>query len=366
MTQDTLPLILAVDDERANLMLLERLLREHYRVISVTSGEQALGMLVQAPFDLVLLDVMMPIMNGLETLRHIRSNPDSGDVPIVLISALSDTKSISEGLEAGANDYITKPIDADVTLARVQTQILLKQLNDQRKQTINELRAAQETKNRLIRIASHDLKGPLNNIRMANMLMKRYLENVPDSAELIEATEASLDTMHMVIKDFLDTAALETAVLDLNVEGLRMLDSINDVTAEHRVNAVRKNITVEIGETEGVIRADHARFQQCLGNLVSNAIKYGPANSNVRIWTECQPGSVTVCVADQGAGIPADEQHKLFTQFGKLSPRPTGGEASTGMGLWIVKHLVNLQGGEVGMVAPPEGGSLFWIRMPAA
>jgi signal transduction histidine kinase len=116
----------------------------------------------------------------------------------------------------------------------------------------------------------------------------------------------------------------------------------------------------------GVICADRQRTTQVLNNLLSNAIKYSPRGSTVTIWAENSEQSVHILVADQGPGIPAEERSRLFTQFGKLTTRPTEGENSTGLGLWIVKHLVTLQNGQVGVECPPEGGSIFWIELPAA
>lgn len=366
MTPENLPLILAVDDEPANLVLLTRILQGKYRVVPVGSGKEALEMLNRDSFDLVLLDIMMPIMNGLQVLQTIRDNSEISDIPVILISALSDTQNVSHGLESGANDYIIKPIDTDVTIARVQTQIALKQLQDQRKHTIVELRAAQEMKSRFLKIASHDLKGPLMNIRMATGLLKDAMGEVSNSTDLLEILESSTDTMQMLIKDFLDTAAMDTAALDIHIERVSLNDLISDLLTENSLNAQRKNICVEVANWEGSVRADLARFRQVVGNLVSNAIKYSPPDSTVTIWTEVGEDSASIFVADQGPGIPPSEADRLFTQFGKLSPRPTGGESSTGLGLWIVKHLVNLQHGEVGYTSPPEGGSIFWVKMPVA
>lgn len=364
MTQAELPLILAVDDERPNLMLLERVLRRQFRVISVTNVQTALDTLLQAPFDLILLDIMMPEIDGLKALEMIRHNPKTADIPIILISALSDGQNVSRGLEAGANDYIGKPIDTEATLARVRTQIALKKLQDERKQTIAELEAAQQMKDRLLRMASHDLKSPLMNIRLATMLLETDADCMPDGLNLLGSVQASVDKMENVIKDFLDTAAVQTGALDLHMESIELEPLITGVLVEHQPHALRKNITLKRGDTGGVITADKARFQQALANLVSNAVKYSPADTQVTVGTTADGDHVIISVADQGPGIPAAEHNKLFTQFGKLSPRPTAGESSTGLGLWIVKHLVTLQGGEVGLDSPAEGGSVFWIRMP--
>ena len=366
MSQSQLPLILAVDDEPANLILLERLLKDRYRIMTVASGQDALDMLAQAPFDLILLDIMMPGMTGLQTLERIRANPNTDDIPVILISALTEVADITTGLELGASDYITKPIDLDITLARIQTQIALKQLMNERKETIARLEAAQAMKNRFVRMASHDLKGPLMNIRMVASLLPNLVELSPDAASMLEAAESSLDTMQMVINDFLDTAALNSDRMDLNLTPLSVKHVIAEIVKEHSVNSNRKNITLATGDLAGTIYADVARFHQALGNLVSNAVKYSPPDTTVRIWTECDDKTVHIYVADQGPGIPEADQSRLFTEFGQLTPRPTGGEASTGLGLWIVKHLVNLQRGQVGLISPAEGGSVFWIEIPAA
>ncbi len=365
MLPTTLPLVLSVDDERYNLTLLERMLRNHYRVISVTNGQAALDTLNQAPFDLILLDIMMPDMDGLHTLKCIRGKAETADIPVILISALSDGADVARGLEAGANDYITKPIDLDVTLARVRTQIALKQLQDERKQTLVELKAVQEMKDRLLRMASHDLKGPLMNVRMAATLMEMSIDCVPDGASLLGSIDSSLDAMQNVIKDFLDTAALRTGVLDLHLGSIALEAMVDEIVGEHKVNAMRKNIAIEVHDVGGTIYGDPARFRQSLGNLVSNAVKYSPSDTTVTIWSEIQDDKRMIFVVDQGPGIPAHEQDKLFTQFGKLSPRPTGGESSTGLGLWIVKHLITLQNGSVGYEKLDEGGSVFWVQMPA-
>lgn len=361
-----LPHILAVDDEPSNLFLLERLLQKDHHVTSVASAQEALDMLARRPFDLILLDIMMPHMTGLQALEIIRHNPQTAHIPVILISALNDSHDVSRGLEMGANDYITKPIDIDVTLARVRTQIILKQHQDEREGLIAELKAAQELKDRFLQIASHDLKGPLMNLRMVMSLIRPAVQSIPDGETILEMADGSLDLMQSLIQDFLDSAAMQNGALKLRLDTVPLETFIPQVVAEHEPNAERKQIDLEIRSVAGAVRADAKRFHQVVGNLVSNAIKYSPCGATVRLWTEADQDSVSIYIADQGPGIPAAEQGKLFTQFGKLSPRPTGNESSTGLGLWIVKQLVNAQNGEVGLISPPEGGSTFWIRMPAA
>ncbi|MBE2268795.1 MAG: hybrid sensor histidine kinase/response regulator [Anaerolinea sp.] len=366
MRPDTKPLVLAVDDERANLSLLQRLLGEVYQVMCITDARAVLDMLVQAPFDLVLLDIMMPGMSGLDVLASLRANPKFASIPVILISALSDSTDIWRGLEMGANDYITKPLDAIVTLARVRTQIRLKRLEDERSRALIELQHAQEMKANLIRVASHDLKNPLTNLRLVSSLLRETSVPHPDSCDLIEALDLSLEAMHTVITDFLDTAALEDNALHLKLGAVAVQPIVETLIDQFGIAAKRKSITLTTRALDGMIKADARRFEQALGNLISNAIKYSPRHSTVTIWTQGVPERLRVHVGDQGPGIPLHEQSRLFTQFGKLTPRPTGGESSTGLGLWIVKHLITLQDGTVGVESTEQMGSDFWIELPQA
>jgi signal transduction histidine kinase len=153
--------------------------------------------------------------------------------------------------------------------------------------------------------------------------------------------------------------------MDLRVEQLPVEELINDITRQYNFVAERKQIELHMPTAPGVICADRQRTAQVLNNLISNAIKYSPRGSTVTIWAEEHEQSVHILVADQGPGIPAEERIRLFTQFGKLTTRPTEGENSTGLGLWIVKHLVTLQNGKVGFQCPPEGGSIFWVEFPS-
>jgi two-component system sensor histidine kinase/response regulator len=361
---DSRPVILAVDDEPRNLLLVQRLLGSAYRVVCSPNGETALAILGQTRVDLVLLDIMMPEMDGYQVIRRMRQEMGLTDVPIILVSALMDAHDVATGLSAGANDYITKPFDVDVMLARVQTQVALKQMQDERKAVIANLEAAQEMRDRLLRIASHDLKGPLTNIVMLSALFRRFEAQVPEAVELMDALDESVESMRTVIEDFLDTAAMHARQIAIKLEAVSLDKVLHSLMTLYQPHAAKKDIHIEAADGTATIQADAARFQQALGNLISNAVKYSPLHTTVRVWSEANGETVTVAVADQGPGIPQAERSRLFTPFGKLSPRPTGGEHSTGLGLWIVKHLIQLQGGEVGVECPAEGGSVFWIRMP--
>jgi len=365
-TTENSPRVLIVDDEASNIAILERLFRAEYRTTSALSGAEALERLGQETFDLVLLDIMMPEVSGLDVLQSIRSTACTVELPVILISARMDENDIVQGLSIGANDYIIKPFRLAELRARAKTQITLKQLQDERKDTISELRTAHELKDRFFRIASHDLKGPISNLRLVHYLIRQRVEEDEKSMEMLGTADANLTTMQKVINEFLDMAALQSGKIDVRLESVEVEPLVSDLLKQYHLNALKKQITVDCSRVSGTIYGDAGRFSQALGNLYNNALKYSPSGGAITLWTETRDAKVRVCVGDRGPGIPADERNNLFTQFGKLSTRPTDGESSTGLGLWIAKHLTTLQGGEIGVDTPETGGSIFWIEMPAA
>ncbi len=360
------PRVLVADDEPVNRVLLGRVLMRTCQVTEAADGTQALNLLENEPFDLALLDIMMPGLTGLEVLEHMRASPRMADVPVILISALSDTRDVVRGLKLGANDYIGKPFDIDVVSARVDTHIKLKRMMDIQKQAVAQLEAVQQMKDRLFRIASHDLKSPLANVRMAEALLRGFVNDDPTALDILDTLNSTVRHMNGVIEEFLDVAAFQSAGIDIHLEPVPVRETIMNVLAQYSMAAEKKDIALEVGDLPGVALVDPARLAQVLTNLLSNALKYSPAHTTVTIWSQDHNQRVSIFIADQGPGIPVDERARLFTEFGKLSNRPTGGESSTGLGLWIVKHIVNLQNGSVGVECPPEGGSIFWVEFPAA
>jgi two-component system, sensor histidine kinase and response regulator len=356
--------ILIADDDFVTAVILRRMLEPEYRVTVVENGHLALDTLSRESIDLTIIDINMPIVDGFEVLKTIRNTPSYAYLPVILVSAMVDSDDIARGLKLGANDYLTKPIDRQITLARVNTQLQLKALMDAHQQAIEELQAAQQMRDRFFSIASHDLKNPMNNIRMAQFLLREYLEHIPNAMILLNNIDLSLESMQEIVHDFLDNAVLQGHALDLELECLKVEDLLWEVVMQYNISAHKKRILLDTGDVEGVVVGDRSRLTQALSNLVSNAIKYSPIDSVVTLCTAAYKDRIRINVSDHGPGIPDNEHDMLFKEFGKLSNRPTAGETSTGLGLWIVKQLVTLQNGCVGFESPANGGSIFWIEMP--
>lgn len=356
--------VLIVEHDPATRSLLQTQLEDEYQLLFAEYGAEVPAILRNHPVELVLLDMTLPGITGFDVLREIRGATVGNDLPVILIAQLSDSAAAVRGLRQGANDYVTTPLDADVVRARVNTHIALRRAEDAHRQTLSQLKFTQEMQENFTRIVSHDLKGPLTNIRMAQFVLRDILRDNSEARGILDNMDVTLNGMIDMIRLFLD--AMDSQQLEPHVRPLHVNDLIVQVVEQYRFAAERKQIKLEMGGSDFLMSADHKLLRQVLGNLISNAIKFSPQGARVRVWAETLGDRTRVYVSDQGPGIIPDERERLFELFSKLSARPTGGETSTGLGLWIVKQLIELQSGTVGVDQPAEGGSVFWIELPAA
>lgn len=355
--------VLIVDDKPANRAFLRRILQPHHHILLADGGHAALDILQRQPVDLVLADMLMAGMNGLGLLHRIRQMEDGRHVGVVLIASMSDNDTIAQGFYMGANDFISRPINPTILQARVDAQIASKRLRDEREQVIRRLEQTQAAQSRLMKMALHDLRHPMTNIRIAGDMLDDYVTTNPESRPILQGLVESVDNMGEIFEDFVN--ALTVSGHTLNLEVLDVQRVVDTVFLQYYFAATKKHIALEQADMRGAIYADATRLEQALGNLLSNAIKYSPPHSVVRVSASQQDGRTTISVADEGAGVPVAERDQLFTEFGSLSNQPTGDEPSVGLGLWIVRQVVEAMGGEVGAEFPPDGGSVFWLSLPA-
>jgi signal transduction histidine kinase len=348
--------ILIVDDTPANLgVLVETLGAAGYQLMVAEDGEEALTQTLQTRPDLVLLDVMMPGIDGFETCRRLKAQAHTRDIPVLFMTALNETADKVKAFAAGGVDYITKPIEHEEALARVRTHLSLRRLQ-------RELQSELAIKDQFMRIAGHDLRNPLCLILMSGELAKRqtgdpaaivkYLANIADSAA----------HMRRVIDTFLHLKRADAARVELNLVAAAAAN-------QHQFAAADKHIelALELAESPApIVQCESAHVFQAVTNFVSNALKFTPRGGVVTVRTRAAGPRFRCEVQDSGPGVRAEERNQLFVEHGRLSPKPTAGEESHGVGLAIVKHLVESQGGAVGADFPAGGGSVFWFELPAA
>ncbi len=344
--------ILIVDDTPANLSVLaECLSTAGYSLMVAEDGEEALSQTQLSRPSLILLDVMMPGIDGFETCRRLKASEATCDIPIIFMTALADTAEKVRAFSAGAVDYITKPIQHAEALARINTHLTLCQLR-------RELEKELALKQKFMRIAAHDLRNPLCLILMAGASARRK-GAPPAIAEQLENIDFSAKQMQSIIDTFLNVQKPGIARVNLQVLA-------QAVVSQNELAAQNKNISLLLEATESlpVVSTEAGHAYQALTNYVSNAIKFLAPGGRITVRTRVMGNSVRVEVQDDGPGVLVADRASLFTEYAKLSARPTAGEESTGLGLSIVKQLIESQRGKVGALFPETGGSLFWFELP--
>jgi signal transduction histidine kinase len=362
--------ILVVDDDRLNIRILAGILKgEGYTLVEANSGERAL--LAYADFlpDLVLLDVMMPGIDGFETCRQLNRTYGGNCAPVIFITAKNESDDIVEGLVAGGVDYLPKPFKAKEVLARIRSHLQNRILAEQRKQLVDQLSNANAAKNRFLGMAAHDLRNPLASIRgLAEFLREGAVGPLSvDQLELINTIHSASQSMLDLVNELLDVATIESGELKIYREPHNLADLITKSVAMTNIEAAKKNTRVSI-DTRGltpVLMLDAAKMRQVIDNLLSNAVKYSPPGSAITATIQSAPahGTFGFAVQDQGPGIPDGERDKLFKDFSRLSAQPTAGEKSTGLGLAICRKIVEAHGGTITAENLPAGGCEFRVLL---
>ena len=362
--------ILVVDDDRLNIRILAGILKgEGYTLVEANSGERAL--LAYADFlpDLVLLDVMMPGIDGFETCRRLNRTYGGNCAPVIFITAKNESDDLVEGLSAGGVDYLPKPFKAKEVLARIRSHLQNRILSEQRKQLVDQLSNANAAKNRFLGMAAHDLRNPLASIRgLAEFLREGAVGPLSvDQLDLINTIHSASQSMLDLVNELLDVATIESGELKIYREPHNLADLIAKSVAMTNIDAAKKNTRVTI-ETRGlapVLMLDAAKMRQVIDNLLSNAVKYSPPGSAITATIQSAPahGTFGFAVQDQGPGIPDNERDKLFKDFSRLSAQPTAGEKSTGLGLAICRKIVEAHGGIITAENLPAGGCEFRVLL---
>jgi signal transduction histidine kinase len=333
-----------------------------------TSGAKALeGVRLQLP-DLILLDLMMPEMDGLEVCRRLKADPLTQPIPVIFLTASNEMQHLVKGFEVGAVDYVTKPFNPPELLARVRTHLELKHARDTILRYGEELRRLNEEKDEFMGIAAHDLRNPLSAIKGYSEMMIEDAQAL-SHRELEENGRRICDTasrMVEMVQNLLDVNAIERGELKLNLAPTSLGPALNQVIETQRPRSTLKQQTIHL-ESEAapvVVLVDASVTVQVLENLVSNAVKYSPPGRDIFVRLKKAAEGVRIEVQDQGPGLSAEDQKKLFGKFARLSAKPTGGEHSTGLGLSIVKKMVEAMNGQVWCESELGRGATFVVEFP--
>jgi signal transduction histidine kinase len=381
-SERTKPAIVIADDNSDMRAYLHRLLSGPYHVVPARDGVEALEQARRVRPEVILTDVMMPVMSGYDLLQAVRKDPTLHAVPVIFLTARAGADARVESFTAGADDYLSKPFHEDELLARVNNQIRirrqeqqietrtdeLEQLNHELAELNAKLKEVNERKSEFVSIVSHDLRSPMTAIQgfVDNMLDGLTGGLTEKQSYYLTRIKANVERITRMVTELLDLARIEAGQIDLRLQPVSLADLVNGLLEGFEPLAREKQLRVTSSSDSALppARCDPDKAVQIYTNLIQNAIKFTPRGGEVRIELESRDGVIRSCVADTGCGIPPSELDKVFEKF--YRGRSDHAEArGTGLGLAIVKHLVELQQGAIWVESAPGQGSRFFFTLPA-
>jgi signal transduction histidine kinase len=355
--------ILVVDDEPLNRQLLRACLTGGgHAIVEARDGAEALALAEDVTPDLVLLDVMMPGMDGFECVRELRALFDAEPVPIVLVTALDDRDARMTGLAAGADEFLTKPIDREVLLLRCGNLLRLRARDVELKRRNVELAELQRFQNDMITMLVHDLKSPLTVI-LAGL---DYLVGIaPDDAELREPLldcQRASTRIARLVGNILELAHAEAGRIELRRVRTPLGPLVEQLIAPRRAALEGRGIHVAT-DVDATAEIDHDLFVRVLENLLDNAARYTPQGGRIRVWSNELRDSVELRLGNSGPPIPEPSRTLVFEKYTQVSRTRTGG--AVGLGLYFCRLVVEAHAGSIWIEELPDLPAVAALRLPA-
>ena len=361
--------ILIVDDVMSNVLLLKVLLtNEKFAIATASNGRQALEQVEKENPDLVLLDVMMPDMSGFEVAQHLKSNPNTADIPIIFLTALNSTADIVKGFQVGANDFISKPFNNEELIIRVTHQISLVAAKRLILSKTEELQRTIAGRDKLYSVIAHDLRSPMGSIKMVlNMLIL----NLPSEKigaemyELLTMANQTTEDVFSLLDNLLKWTKSQIGKLNVVYQDVDLVEVTDGVIEIFSMVASLKKIRIhEMKPEKMMVNADIDMLKTVVRNLLSNAIKFSKENSEVLVKMEEVDGMAVVSVQDYGCGISEEGQKKLLHTDTHFSTFGTNNEEGSGLGLLLCKDFVVKNGGKLWFTSKEGEGSIFSFSIP--
>ncbi|MDY0092860.1 MAG: hybrid sensor histidine kinase/response regulator [Candidatus Vecturithrix sp.] len=367
--------ILAVDDTPENLETLFNYLDQRgFTVLLVQNGENALKQAQTCHPDIILLDVMMPGVNGFDICRRLKANEMTCHIPVIFMSALSETVDKLQGFAVGGVDYITKPIHCEEVEARIKTHLMLRRLQQelQKKNMIlveknEQLQAVNASKDRFFSIISHDLRTPFVTLIGLTQVLTEEFETYPkeDLKSLLVKVQKTSEIFYALLENLLTWSRCQTGVIEMTPQMVNIREAILrnlrifDQTAREKQIALTTTL-----ETPMLDYVDEKMLETIFRNLISNALKFTPCGGTVTISGAQDGHTAMIAVTDTGIGIGEKYLPKLFRIDEQYKRKGTADEQGTGLGLILCREFIEKNGGEIWVESKVNEGSTFKFTLP--
>ena len=360
---------LVVDDVQTNVLLLKALLgKEGYGILVANNGQEALEVIRNENPDLILLDVMMPGMDGFEVAERLKSEEFRCEIPIIFLTALDDTQSIVNGFKLGVGDFISKPFRKEELMVRIKHQLSLVAARRIIEEKNEELRKTIAGRDKMYSVIAHDLRSPMASMKMLlnTIMMSVEKDKIdPDIFDMLEMSNKTSEEVFSLLDNLLKWTKSQLGKLTvipqkLDISGLAdgVVEVMNSVAEVKHIKLIRTD------HESFFVYVDIEMIKSILRNLISNAVKFSNPDSEIKVGIKAEDGKVIVSVTDSGKGIKKEDQHKLLKDSTHFTTYGTNSEEGSGLGLLLCRDFARKNGGELWFESEENLGSVFSFSLP--
>ena len=361
--------LLVVDDVQTNVLLLKALLgKEGYGILVANNGQEALEVIRNENPDLILLDVMMPGMDGFEVAERLKSEEFRCEIPIIFMTALDDTQSIVNGFKLGVGDFISKPFRKEELMVRIKHQLSLVAARRIIEEKNEELRKTIAGRDKMYSVIAHDLRSPMASMKMLlnTIMMSVEKDKIdPDIFDMLEMSNKTSEEVFSLLDNLLKWTKSQLGKLTvipqkLDISGLAdgVVEVMNSVAEVKHLKLIRTD------HESFFVYVDIEMIKSILRNLISNAVKFSNPDSEIKVGIKAEDGKVIVSVTDSGKGIKKEDQHKLLKDSTHFTTYGTNSEEGSGLGLLLCRDFARKNGGELWFESEENLGSVFSFSLP--
>lgn len=365
-------ILLVEDDNTSRELLVHRLVNCGYQVLQAACGKDAKEMVLCCLPDLILLDITLPDINGLKILESLKCNTKTSSIPVIIVSGRDSNDDVIQGLNLGASDYITKPYQWGIIIARVKSALRSVEATKLLKEALYQERLTVQSKSDFLVNMSHEIRTPLNGILGLLQLMNQTPLS-DDQKQYTKLMNTSGDALMHVVNNLLDLSRAEAGLLELDNGAFNLEELVKGVSEIIYSKACQKGLDIYIHVDEGInldVIGDSNRISQILTNYAANALKFTESGC-ITFQIKANEGTDKSCcyklvVEDTGIGLSEEAQKRLFQKFIQADSSVVNEYGGSGLGLSICKQLAEVMGGHVGMLSEEGKGTQFWLEIPLA